>query len=143
MKSPYFLLTLLGGIVLGGLLVYLARPCATTAAGSRLVDGRYLVVETDTGHWIYDMSGEQPKAALSEITPEGLSAIWKLQGDYLPASLSVGGEQLLSVPSTRYSTETRSFQVLHKFYRLQDQKLVEVPMESVPAPSANAAAGPR
>ena len=137
MKPQVFFLTLIGGIVVGAVLVhFLVRPATSSPGPGGLVDGKYLVVESEDGHWIYERTDQGFRVVTKEISPAGLSAIWALQGDYTPASLTVGGEELLSVPSTMYSTETRSFQVIHRFYRIVNGKLQEVPMEEAATPAA-------
>jgi hypothetical protein len=132
------------GLVVGGAAILLLR-CEKVAgleetleklkakATAGLVDGKYLVVQGPSGHWIYEAGGANGlKLVGQEVSPEGLHALWELQSDYQPKSMLSGAEEIIYLPYTRYSTDTRSFQVVHKFYSKQDGKLVEVPMESIP-----------
>lgn len=131
------------GLVVGAAALYVAGPCSRSASKSALVDGKYLVVQSASGHWIYEKGDAGLKLVGKEMSPEGLHAIWELQGSYMPQSLSVGGDTVLSIPSTRYSTETGLFQVVHKIYRRVEGKLVELPMESAPGPDATSPPGMR
>ncbi len=117
------------GLVVGGVLVFVLRGCPK--APGNLVDGKYLVVECPSGHWVYEASATGLKLVAKELSPEGLTAIWELQGAYQPKSILSGTEEILHLPNTRYSTETGSFQVVHKFYRMKDDKLVEIHMDNL------------
>lgn len=121
------------GLLLGAGAFALLRP-SPPPPPAELIDGKHLVVRGEDGHWIYERTDSGFKVIVKELSPQGLRAIWELQRDYVPALLGSGAGELLSVPATQYSTETGQFRVVHHFYQLKDGKLVEVPMESAPAP---------
>ncbi len=124
------LLALAIGLFVGGFLVVLLRPAPEpTLPSEDLIDGRYLIVEGADGHWIYEKGENGLEVKIKELSPSGLQAIWGLQSKYLPHSVETSDGLLVNVPATRYSTETGTFQVVHKFYRHADSKLVEVEME--------------
>jgi hypothetical protein len=111
------------GLVIGALLMVVLRP----ATG--LIDGKYLVVQEPDGHWVYEAGDEGLTVRVKQMSATGLQAIWGLQGQFKPYSVEMGGVTLLNVSDTAYSTESGTFQVMHRFYRLADDKLVEVKLE--------------
>ena len=120
----------LGLLVGGGLILVLRGGCAPAG----LVDGKYLVVQSSSGHWIYEAGPDGIKLLRKELSPEGFGAIWGLQSAYQPKSMVSGGEELVHLPNTAYSMDTGQFQVVHKFYRAKEGKLVEVPMGAASEP---------
>ena len=122
-------------LLVGAFLVVMIRPTTQASPTAQLVDGKYLVVEGPDGHWVYEKTENGFVVRIKELSPSGLQAIWGLQSKYLPHAVDLGGgTSLVNVPATQYSTETGSFQVLHRFYRFLDDKLVEVKMEGLKAP---------
>lgn len=139
MKPLPALLVLVAGVVIGGVLLQFLRPASAAASNATLVGGRYLVVEGPDGHWIYEPTPGGLSVLAKEVSPAGLGAIWQVQGDYQPAALDLGEQHLLTVPNTMYSTVNGAFNVVHKFYRLAPEGLVEVPIQDQPqAPSGTA-----
>jgi hypothetical protein len=128
------------GLVVGAGALYLARPCWKERAGKgpAFVDGKYLIVQHESGHWVYERDDKGFHLVVKDMTPAGLKAIWDLQAAYLPQSVKVGSDTLLSAPATAYSSETGQFRVINKFYRLSNDRLIEVPTEATPAPPAPA-----
>jgi len=133
------IIALVAGLIVGAALLYLLQPAAAETPDG-LVDGKYLVVEAESGHWIYESTDEGLKLLAKEWSADGLSAIWELQSEYTPEAVEVSGTKLVSVPATRYSTETGAFQVVHNFYRIDGDKLVLVPMDNA-QPAAGAKPG--
>lgn len=130
MKASH-LLAAAAGLAVGALLMVVLRPAG--APPSRLIDGKYLVVETPDGHWVYE-AGEQGFAVrIKGFSPAGLQAIWGLQSQFKPYTVEMGGATLLNVADTQYSAETGAFGVMHRFYRLVEDKLVEVKLEPLKA----------
>ena len=129
------LIAVVAALLVGAFLMYMLRPAPETAAPSELVDGKYLVVEGTDGHWIYEKGDKGLTVRVKEMAPQGLGAIWGLQGKFLPYAVEVGGVSLVNVPATAYSTETGAFQVIHRFYKYEGDKLVEVSMEALKAPT--------
>lgn len=136
MKPSYALvaLTAVVGLLVGAVLMNVLRPPVEPAPPSKLIDGRYLLVEGPDGHWIYEKGEKGLTVRAKELSPMGLAAIWGLQGKFVPASVNVGGETLVNIPATQYSTETGAFQVVHTFYRFVEDKLVEVKLEAAKRP---------
>lgn len=126
------------GLLVGAVLVILLRPASEPAPepprGSELIDGKYLLVEESGGHWIYEKAKDGWEVRVKQLSPEGLQAIWGLQGQFLPYAIDSGSGVLINVPATQYSTETGTFQVIHRFYRYQEDKLVEVNLEATQRP---------
>lgn len=123
------LLVAVASLLAGAFLMVLARPAPAIPPASELIGGKYLVVEGEDGHWIYEKGENGLTVRVKELSPEGLSSIWGLQGEFVPYSVELGGTTLLNIPATQYSTETGSFQVMHRFYRYVEDKLVEVKLE--------------
>jgi len=132
------------GLVVGGAALYLARPCGRERdrKGPALLDGKYLVVQHDSGHWVYEKDDKGFRLVVKDMTPTGLKAIWDLQSAYLPQSIKVGSDTLVSAPVTGYSSDSGQFRVVNKFYRMSNDRLVEVPMEATSPPPAPAAPAP-
>jgi hypothetical protein len=110
------------GLVVGGAAILCLR-CEKATAG--LVGGKYLVVQSASGHWIYEATADGLKPVVQEVSLEGLHAIWELQSAYQPKSIRSGDQEIVHLPTTR--ADTRSFQVFHKFYAMKEGKLVEIP----------------
>lgn len=125
MKASYLLAGAVG-LVVGALLMAVLRP----ATEPGLIDGKYLVVKEPDGHWVYEAGEQGLTVRVKQMSAAGLQAIWGLQGEFRPYSVEMGGATLLNVPVTQYSTESGAFQVVHRFYRLAEDKLVEVNLDS-------------
>jgi len=125
------IILLVVGVIVGAAALYLFQPepAPPAAAPTGLVDGKYLVVDGESGHWIYRVGDKGLELQVKEWSAAGLHEIWELQSAYMPVAVDVGAEKLVNVPTTRYSTETGAFNVVHTFYRWEDGKLVRVPME--------------
>jgi hypothetical protein len=117
------------GLVIGALLMAVLRP----AKEPGLIDGKYLVVQEPDGHWVYEAGEQGLTVRVKQMSATGLQAIWGLQGQFKPYSVEMGGVTLLNVSDTAYSTESGTFQVMHRFYRLAEEKLVEVKLEAAKA----------
>ena len=128
------LLALAAGVLIGAAAMMVFGPAP--AAGDQddgLIDGKYLVVQGESGHWVYEATPDGMKVVLKEFTPDGLTSIWSLQGEFQPQVLDTQDGSLVNVPATSYSTETGALQLQHRFYRLTEGKLVEVEIENKPA----------
>jgi hypothetical protein len=121
------------GLVVGALLIVVLRPAQGPSSPPELIGGKYLVIQKPDGHWVYEVGEQGLAVRVKELSPAGLESIWGLQGEFRPYSVEMGGATLLNVPATQYSTETGAFQVMHRFYRLAEEKLVEVKLEAAKA----------
>ena len=62
------IIALVTGLIVGAGLLYLLQPAAATAVlPDGLVDGKYLVVEAESGHWIYESTDEGLKLLAKEL----------------------------------------------------------------------------
>src|SRR5205814_1721174 len=86
--------------------------------------------QNESGHWIYEKDDKGLRLVGSRFSPVGQKAIWELQAAYNPQSVVVGSEALLSLPATLWNTETNSFQVVPRLFRMVNGKLVDVPVEA-------------
>jgi len=127
-------LAVVASLLAGAALMYLLRPAPESPSAAGQSDEKYVVVESEGGHWIYEKTEEGLVVRVKELGPDGLGAIWGLQAKFLPYTVDIGGTTFVNVPATAYSTETGAFQVIHRFYKHADDKLVEVQMEGLPAP---------
>jgi hypothetical protein len=136
MKANYLLvLTVLVSVLAGAFLASQMQPAPAPAEpASGLIDGKYIVVDNESGHWVYEVSDKGLTPRVKDMSPTGLASIWELQGKFVPYAVDVGGVALLNVPSTAYSTETGAFQVIHSFYKMDGDKLVEVELQARPRP---------
>ena len=124
------------GLLVGALLVIVIRPGTVpgphrvdvheSAPQTTLVDGKYLVIEDAGGHSVYEKTADGWIIKIRQQSPEGLAAIWALQAKFNPYSIDTGSGMLINVPSYAYSTESGQFQVVNKFFRYHEDKLVEV-----------------
>jgi hypothetical protein len=126
------------GLVVGAAAAWFLRPAAVAPAPAPtrdvdLVDGKYLVLRNDYGHWVYErVEGGGFKVVVKEMTPRGLETIWGLQSEHKPMAIATPKGEIVYVPFTRYSTETGSFSTDHKFFQMTDAGLVEVPLTLAP-----------
>jgi hypothetical protein len=133
---------LAAGLLIGGFVVMVVRLGAQAAPAPMptrdvdLVDGKYLVLHSDYGNWVYEKTDAGFKPVIKELSPLGLQSIWGLQGAYKPQSIGTAKGEVLYVPYTSYSTETGSFNTQHKFFHMTDAGLVEVPLTTAPTPAA-------
>ena len=124
------ILLLVVGLVVGGLLVGFLGPSLCKSTDEGLVDGKYIVVENDYGNWVYERMGNGFQPVVKELTPLGLKSIWELQAEFKPMELHTAEGDLVSVPGTPYSTDTGSFSVVYRFYRLENGELIDVPVKA-------------
>ena len=107
------------------------RAKVESAPQATLLEGKYLVIEDSGGHWVYEKTPDGWAVKIRGLGPEGLAAIWELQAKFNPYSIDSGSGMLINFPVYQYSTETGQFQVVHRFFRYHEDKLVEVQL--VPA----------